>query len=262
MSLESGKKYGFIASLINVIMPVVAILLVVGLLAYQFSIYAAGGVGASLFGAGAFLGVFVVLGAVSIIGLILFFLAMHRLAQYYNEPSIFKNVLYGFIITIVGVIIALIIDFGFILTAASRFPQVGTPSTAGPIVAQFILGYMLVLAIGFICAIITAVLYWRAFTKLGEKSGVESFKTTGLLYLIGAALTIIAVGAIITWIAWIYSAMSFRKLQPKPQPAPIASTYPPATDKIYCNYCGTENQASSIYCRNCGKPLRTTQASV
>jgi uncharacterized membrane protein len=243
-------------------MPIIAVLLVVGVFFYQITSRLNG---SSAFATGTFIGLAVVLSAVSIIGFILFLLSMHRLSKYYNEPSIFKNVLYAFIISIISGVIILIIDLGFIVTAANNFAQLGTTASASAVFAQFILGFAAVFVIGLVSSIINAVLYWRAFTKLGEKSGVEGFKTTGLLYLIGVVLTIIFVGVIIVWVAWIYAAESFKKLQP--QPTTITSTYipptaPPSSGKIYCSYCGTENDTNAIYCKHCGKTLQTSQASV
>ena len=68
----------------------------------------------------------------------------------------------------------------------------------------------------------------RAFNLLGEKSGVHSFNTAGTLYIIGAVLELVGIGAIILWIAWILAASGFNALKPKP--VETAPTYPyPAT---------------------------------
>jgi uncharacterized membrane protein len=265
LSLESGKKYGFIASIINIIMPVIAVALVIGVFAYELSIRMVSGT--SPFLTGVSTGTSVVLSAISIIGLILFVLSMYKLSHYYNEQAIFKNVLYGLIITLVAGVFSLIIQFVFL--APLELNSVST-ATAPAFIGRLMLGLIAVFVVAFLCGIFTAVLYWRAFTKLGEKSGVEAFKTAGLLYLIGTVLLIVAVGVIIVWIAWIYAAKGYKQLQPKP--APITSTYPPstpppttplpATDKIFCSYCGTENNIESVYCKNCGKPLHPSQTSV
>jgi uncharacterized membrane protein len=260
VSLESGKKYGFTASIINVIMPVVAVVLVLGMISYLLT---ARPTGWSPFLTGVFAGTSVVILAAGIIGLILFFLAMYHLAQYYNEPTIFRYPIYGFIVTIIGAVIAGIIEFGYIAIIVTQIPQTPTASNVAPIMAQFMILFLAVFAVAFVCGIINAILYWRGFNRLGEKSGEDAFKTAGLLYLIGTLLMIIAVGVIIVWIAWIYAAKGYRQLQPKP--APITSTYPPAppsSGKIYCGYCGTENSQNDIYCKHCGKPLHKNKASV
>jgi uncharacterized membrane protein len=65
----------------------------------------------------------------------------------------------------------------------------------------------------------------RAFNKLAEKSGDDNFKTAGLLYLLGTVLTIVLIGGLLIWIAWIFAAMGFNSLKPKEPPAPT-SAYP------------------------------------
>jgi uncharacterized membrane protein len=252
VSLESGKKYGFTASIINVLTPVFAVALVFGLIFYQLTVRPTGA--PSPFLAGALTGLMIVLSAVALAGLILFVLAMHKLSQYYNEPSIFKNVLYGLLITIAAGVVSVVLEFGLIATIA--YPSTVTSTAAVALITRLMLGFLAVFTVAIISAVINAVLYWRAFTKLGERSGVEVFKTAGLLYLIGSVLMIVAVGVIIVWVAWIYAAKGFR-----------ASTIPPTITpqnlgKIYCSYCGNENDQNAIYCKHCGKPLHTSQASV
>lgn len=262
MSLESGKKYGFTASMINIITPVISIALMLGLFIYQLSRIST--VTPAPFGTGIYMGIFAVIGVVSLIGLILFFLAMNHLSHYYNEPAIFKNALYGFLITVIGGVVAIIIEFTFIAGLASRFPSANTTATITPIISQFIIGFIAIIGIAFLFGVISAVLYWRAFSKLAEKSSVENFKTAGLLYLIGILLTVVGVGVILVWIAWIYAAMGYRQLKPLPaatQVYPSMGT-PNVSGRIFCSYCGTENDANAIYCKQCGKPLHTNQTSI
>jgi uncharacterized membrane protein len=190
---------------------------------------------------------------------------MYNLSHYYNEPSIFKRVLYGFILTIVSGIIAVGTVFAFTATLATNSAQaITTTATISPLIAQFLIGFFVVILVTFIVWIINAFLYWQAFNKLGERSGVDAFKTAGVLFIIGAVLTVVAVGIIITWVAWIYAALGYRRLNPQPLPAPIATSTPPplGTSRIYCQNCGTENQAYAVYCGNCGKPLTPNQTSV
>jgi len=128
MALESGKKYGFIASIVNIIMPIIAVALVLGFFISIFFAYPNGT--ASLFAVGIFQGSMIVLVAISLIALILFFLAMYRLSHYYGEPSIFKNVLYGLIIAIIGGVIAVIIEFAFISSLSGQIPTLGVTTSS------------------------------------------------------------------------------------------------------------------------------------
>ena len=263
MSLESGRKLGYIASLISVIVPIVAIIgvvvFVISLIFTAASRFSTGTVVGPFFGlAAGFIALFIAVGVLGLVGFILFFVAMHRLSNYYNEPVIFKNILYAFILSIVSGVIVLVLDFGFILSSIAGISQTST-STPAPL-QQFILVYVAVLGISLAFAVVNAILYMQAFNKLAEKSGVGDFKTTGLLYLIGTLLTIVAFGGILVWIAWIFAAMGFNKLKTQPTtnltvsyPAP-----PPLSNIIQtnrCPNCGTQNLADALYCSNCGKPL-------
>lgn len=264
MALESGRKLGYIASLISVIVPIVAIIgvvvFVISLIATAASRFSSGTVVGPFFGLTAgFIAFFVAVGVLGLVGFILFLVAMHRLSNYYNEPVIFKNVLYAFILSIVSGVIALALEFGFILSSIAGISQTSTSSTPASF-PQFILVYVAVLGVSLAFAVVNAVLYMQAFNKLAEKSGIGDFKTTGLLYLIGTLLTIVAFGGILVWIAWIFAAMGFNKLKTQPTtnltvsyPAP-----PPLSNSIQtkrCPNCGTQNLADALYCSNCGKLL-------
>ncbi|MCY0868397.1 MAG: DUF996 domain-containing protein [Desulfurococcus sp.] len=73
-------------------------------------------------------------------------------------------------------------------------------------------------------AISGAIFYRTAFKLLAEKSGEKLFDTAGLLMLIGAVLTIIVIGGILTLIACILAAVAFFSIKPPsaaaPQPPP------------------------------------------
>ena len=101
MSLESARKLGLTASLIQVIMPAISVVLVMAL----FFIRISGTqlrLGQTLFASVLTTAIVVLLSVISLVGIILFLISMNRLARYYNEHGIFKNVLYGFLLTIVG----------------------------------------------------------------------------------------------------------------------------------------------------------------
>ena len=172
-----------------------------------------------------FLIVFILLEIMTFVGIILFIIGMRRLSRYYDEPGIFKNVLYGFILNIVGSVTATVIEFTFALESIKSINQSGTTplaatlgpaaSTTASVSTELTIGYLAALVAGFALGIISAVLYMRAFNLLAEKSEKGNFKTAALLYLIGTALTILLIGSLLVWIAWIYAATGFNSLKPK-----------------------------------------------
>jgi len=268
VSLESAKKYGFIASMIQIIIPILT-LASLGIFYYQLFYQIISGQSFSTFGTGVITGVSIVTGIVGVIGFILFLLSMHKLSNIYSEPKIFRNIIYGFLASIIaGIIISILAVVLIIPTMSSSVTTLPSPDTAATLVMS-IIGILAVLIGGIvIISIINGFFYWKAFAKLGEKSGVDAFKTTGILYLIGSILQIVGIGSIICWIAWIFAADGYRKLQPQ-QTIIDATSYTSASasiisGKIFCSYCGKENDVynNSNYCKHCGKTLHTNQTSI
>jgi uncharacterized membrane protein len=259
MSLESGRKFGYYASLMNVILPIVAIISVVAVI---FSIFAsaATGIANGSFGSifsvfGGFIIFIIAIAAVGIAGLIMFIYAMYSLSNYYNEPAIFKNVLYAFIVSLVSGAVVVVLEFVAFISAFAGIFSTNTPSSGTTAFPQIIIAYIVVIAVAFALGIVNGVLYMRAFNKLKEKSGVDNFGTAGLLYLIGVFIPIIA------WIAWIFAAMGFNKLKATPTQSPYIPYVgqPPLSTTAQnkrCPNCGAENRAEALYCSNCGKPLQ------
>ena len=256
MSLESGRKLGLTASLINVIVPIVTVAL------YGFFLFslistitnAITGRGSTPIPSGLpFLSfgiiwiALVAVGIISFVGLILFIVAMHQLSQYYNEPIIFRNIIYSLVISIVGAVVLVAILFAVIASTLMN-TVVSTPTAASSFVSTFIIALIVVIAVAIAIGVVSALLYKRAFNKLAEKSGVHSFDTAGLLILIGVFIPIVS------WVGWIFATSGFNALKPKPySPMPTAPTI--TTQIKFCRNCGMANNVNAAYCKNCGKQL-------
>jgi len=162
----------------------------------------------------------------ALVGIILLLVAMKGLSEYYNDKDIYRDSLYGVIFGIVGIAVATIIfAIFFIRMRAGRL--INTPiSSYMPI--RFIFGIILVLAAIFIFFLLEAIFVRKSFDHLSVKTGNKMFETAGLLLLIGAILTIVLVGFIILFAAWIVTAVSLFSIQstqqvmPAPSPQPVA----------------------------------------
>lgn len=225
-----------------------------------------GGIGALLIVIGS-LGIIAhgVIGILGLVGIILILIAMKGLSEYYKEEGIFSNVLYGFILTIVGGVISVVIlvaSFLVLLTTEfwtifENFQWTNWQDfwiLIRPIVVPIIIAGVVFI----IFHVITALLYRKSLSILAEKSSEKMFDTAGLLMLIGAVLTIVLVGGIVTVIAWILVAVGFFSIKipaaPPPAPSPPQAPTVPL-EKIYCRYCGTENKSDAIFCKKCGKKI-------
>jgi len=193
-----------------------------------------GGVGAILMFIGFLIPVLSAYGSIlSLVGLILVLVGLKGLADYYSEAGIFNNFLYGSIAGVVGVVIAGLTVAFAVLTSLVDFLQTLYPGWNGDLstipssppdvsmlgdlsaLMPFLTTFLLVLVVLFFTAIIVAIFMRKSLNALSTKTGVGLFGTTGLLLLIGAVLTIVAVGFILIWIAMLIMAIAFFSIRPQ-----------------------------------------------
>jgi len=206
------------------------------------------GIGAILLIFSSIPGAGVILG---IAGLILLLIGIKGLSQYYSDMSIYDNALKGIIFFIIGVAAFAVVGFSFFFSV-STISNIGTGSTF-----LSIFGLIAALVILFIFYVLAAIYLRKAFSSLAQKTGERTFETAGLLLFISAILTIILVGAILLFVAWILAAIAFFSIK-TPQTyaqAPQYSAPSQPTQTLYCPNCGAPVQANAAFCPNCGKPL-------
>ncbi len=172
----------------------------------------------------------------SLVGLILVLVGLKGLADYYDEAGIFNNFLYGTIAAVAGVVIAGLTFIFVVFTLLADFLQTIFPTWDGEWatlpgltpdmsgiqsaiglndVVPLLTSFLVILVILFLTAIIVAIFMRKSLNSLSAKTGVGLFGTTGLLLLIGAVLTIIAVGFILIWIAMLIMAIAFFSMKPQ-----------------------------------------------
>ncbi len=207
-----------------------------------------GGVGALLIAVGSFFPI------LSLVGIILVLVAMKGLAEYYNEAEIFENALYGFIFGIIGIVAFIVIFFSVFVGGIFVFEP---PYFMGPS-AFAVVALLVALLVMFIFFLVQAIFYKKSFTMLSDKTGEKMFDTAGLLLLIGAVLTIIIVGVVLLFVAWILATVAFFSIR---VPVTQVSAAPPPTapvvtaERRFCQYCGVENRTDAVFCQKCGKKI-------
>jgi uncharacterized membrane protein len=193
-------------------------------------------------------------GVIAIVGFILVLIGMKGLAEYYRDDSIFRNTISGVVFGIVGSIALSIAGLTVVGSVA-----LGAVGFFGGI----LLG-LLLLAIVFIFYLLMAISFRKALYALSDRSGEHLFHTAGTLMFIGAVLTIIVVGIVLIFIAWIIATIAFLSirtgLQPQsyayPPPSPSPPPAPPASSETkYCPNCGAPVAAGATFCSHCGKQL-------
>ena len=169
-------------------------------------------------------------GILSIVGLILLLVGLKGLSSYYQENDIFNNTLYAIIIAIVGAVVAVAT---LIVTAVSAFATIGIDinnindwTNFGPEIGTYFSDFanfselwtligavVLAMLVLFVSMIISMYFFRKTMTQLSTKSGIGLFGTAGLLMLIGAVLTIIAIGLLIIWIGLILATVAFFQMK-------------------------------------------------
>jgi len=203
-----------------------------------------GGIGAILM----LLGVAPAIGWVlAIAGAVMVLIAIKHISDAAADPSIFRNMIIAVVLAVVGLVVgvavilsAVLSTFGLAgmaggLTGLSnlgnftRFaPSAGVPPGNW---VGLILGIIAGLAVVWVLLIVSAVFVRMSYGSVASKIGVPMFGTAGLLYLIGAALTIVLVGFLLIFVAEILNIVAFFSIpdQPPqpPQPQPMQPQAPP-----------------------------------
>ena len=223
-----------------------------------------------------------IVGSLSFIGFILFFIAMYGFSKDYNEHRIFDYILYGIIVTVVAAVVVGVIAFIIIFSnLGSIIPNLNGSSNSPTQATDMILTNLspVFAIIGFV-ALIFVIYFVKAFNLLSDKSQVSLFRTAAKILLIGSllsialefafaalaysglasrnTLTIVAVpGGLVQDIAWLLFAIAFFRIKPTVTQT-LTPTYMPTVSgqPKYCSNCGNPNQQDSTYCTRCGQILQ------
>jgi uncharacterized membrane protein len=201
-----------------------------------------------------------------IIGIILLIRSIKEFANYYQDNQIYENALTGVKFYIIALIAAAVAITSIVIGAGSatgftfKEPFVFTAGFAAGLIA-FLAG----LIIAFVFFVLASTHLRKTFDTLAQKSGEHSFTTSASLLWWGSRLTIIGVGFILIFVAWIFAVIGFftmRAPQQQPYaPQPYSYTTPPTQSTTqqpaarFCPNCGSPVAPDAIYCSHCGKQL-------
>lgn len=247
MSLQNAKIFGGIGSILPFVSSLLGIVLAFGFIFLPF--------------------IAIVNIVISLIGWILILLAIKIISDEAKDRSIFTNYLTYVIIGIIGTIIATIFVGGTIgLGFLSSFEKMseGEMAEGATGFLETFAGAIVLLIIFFIIVyviqIVAAVFLKRSFDGIAKHTKVELFRTTGLLYLIGAILLILfGIGGIITFIAAILQIVAFFSLPdtlPEPTPAAPSPSTSIEEEKRVCLNCGRLISLKYNHCPYCGAEVK------
>jgi uncharacterized membrane protein len=192
--------------------------------------------------------------AVSIIGIILLFIGIKGLAEYYKDDSIYRNALRGLIFLIVAAVAIAVAVPLFIIGGMFSAFSAGLFGIGLGLVALLLLAVIV-----FVFYVIAAMNLRKSFNTIAQKSGEHMFETAGTLLFVGAILTIIFfIGLLLIVVAWIIATIAFFSIKAPQQQytyTPPLTTARPLQATRFCSNCGAPQDANATFCSHCGKQL-------
>ena len=152
-----------------------------------------------------------------IVGLILLFVAVSYIADETKNKSIFDDYLMHFIFTVIAIVAITLLTFialgGFsFIDAVQSLGSNPSPSAVWALIEPHLLGIVVSLLIGWAFFVVGAWYLRKSYDKVAEQTNVNLFKTTALIYFIGALTVIIAIGFLIILIAKIIEIIAYFSL--------------------------------------------------
>jgi uncharacterized membrane protein len=191
---------------------------------------------------------------VSIVGIVLLYMGIKGLSDYYKDETIYRDTLRG--------VIYAIIALGAFAVALPLFMIGGMFSvfTLGPFgIGLGLVSLFLLAVFVFIFYVLAAMQLRKAFNSLAQKTGEKMFETAGTLLFIGAILTIVFfIGLLLIFVAWIIATIAFFSIKVPAHPYPystLSTTVPTAQTTRYCPNCGAPVDQNDVFCSHCGKQL-------
>jgi uncharacterized membrane protein len=185
-----------------------------------------------------------------IVGVVLLLKGMKELSYYYQDEKIYQDSLTGVKFYIIALVAAAVAIVAIVLGAASATGFTFTADfvfTAG--FGAGLIAFLAGIAAAFVFYVLAALHLRRTFNTLAEKSGDASFTTAGNLLWWGSIFTIILVGLILIFIAWIFATIGFFTMKSKQYqqctPQPNGYTPPPSAQPEQGNTNNQNNSAQS-----------------
>ncbi len=165
------------------------------------------------------------IGAVlGIVGFVLMLVAIKDISEAVGDRSIYSNMLLAVGLALAGIVVGTLVVVGSVLRFVGlNSLNVGpdfNPSTvpAGDWIS--LAGSILIgLAVVWLLMLFSSIYVRRSYGAIASKLNVSMFGTAGLVYLIGAATTIVLVGFVLLFVAQILLVVAFFSISEKPAPS-------------------------------------------
>ena len=166
-------------------------------------------------------------GILAFVGAILVIVAIKYISDIVSDPSIFRNMLIAIACALAGVVVGVLVVFSTIARFIGFGWIGGTPPTNIPPgdVIGLVLGIFSGLALIWILLIVSSVFVRMSYSSISRRLGVGMFGTAGLLYMIGAILSVVLIGFVLIFVALVLNIVAFFSIHD--QLPTVQPTQPP-----------------------------------
>ncbi|MGC8935273.1 MAG: DUF996 domain-containing protein [Thermoproteota archaeon] len=165
---------------------------------------------------------------ISIMGFVLEVLAIDKISSALNDREIFKNYLISVIVEFAGIVIAVILGIAFLgvsILGSFSMPNMVAPRGFEALFSIIGTLFVFLLAI-WITLIVSAIFLKKSFDSIANKLNISMFSTVALLYLIGAATSVVIVGFLVMLVAGVLKIVAYFSI-PETTTQTTSSTSPP-----------------------------------
>jgi uncharacterized membrane protein len=173
-----------------------------------------------------------------IVGFVLILVAIKNISEVVADKAIFNDMLISIGLAIAGIVVGTLVVVGSVLRFVglnnlSLGPNFNSSTVPSGDWVGLIGSVLIGLGVVWAMLLASAVYVRRAYGEISSKLGVKMFETAGLVYLIGAATTILLIGFVLLLVAQILVVVAFFSIEDRPpavagQPSPT----PPASQPV------------------------------
>lgn len=153
-----------------------------------------------------------------IVGFIMILMAVKHISESVGDKTIFNNMLIAVILVIMGIVGGFaVLILGRVFTYFMQYRQPYNPWMMEPRMYPYITAIIVALVIVWIFYIASAIFLRKSYTTVAARLNISMFDTAAVLYLIGAVLSIVLVGFIVIYVAYILQTVAFFSIAEKTQ---------------------------------------------
>jgi uncharacterized membrane protein len=164
----------------------------------------------------------------SLIGAVMVLYAIKYISDALQDRSIFTNMLVAIVLEVAGLVVGVAVLVETVLSTlglgvVTSLYSSGIPSVSLPqgVLNGNLTGLIIGVVIIWITILASAIFVRKSYDSVSKRLGVGMFGTAGLLYLIGAAFTIVLVGFVLLLLALILNMIAFFSMTDEPLPQGI-----------------------------------------